>query len=487
MDADLIVIGSGFGGAVVAHRAAAAGMRVVVLERGGRMDGTAWRRAARGQAPLVQWTMGRRERRHIAPVEIRTIPGLTAVVGAALGGGSEHYTSVTVPARGEAFSQGWPADWTAESMRPYYARVAERLKPGVVPRAFAQTVALERAASAMNVRSERLPLAIRWEGDGAINRGAADCGWRGELVRWMRSPAGEKNTLEQAYLNAAEHDGAAIRTRHVATRIGEMRDAYRVEFVQHAGGESQRGYVDAPRVVLAAGTIHSVRLLLEARDVHGSLPRLSAALGKRYSGNGDYGALLVGPKAPAFERDAPSATAWIDHWETDRMFLMDLGRLPVFGDGIGRYLRPLLRVRDGSSAGAAGAVWMIGGYGLGGGGTLQLRRDGVMAHLATRSEEIGFDGQLVQRLRDLARATGATLLRLPISLTRRHSFTVHPMGGCTLADSPEQGVCDPTGQVYGHAGLFVADGSVLPAPLGVPPSMTIAAAAERIANGVVKS
>ncbi|NUQ47355.1 MAG: GMC family oxidoreductase, partial [Phycisphaerae bacterium] len=61
-------------------------------------------------------------------------------------------------------------------------------------------------------------------------------------------------------------------------------------------------------------------------------------------------------------------------------------------------------------------------------------------------------------------------------------MTVHPLGGCGLADSPERGVCDPNGRAFGCPGLHVADGSVLPTPCGCPPSMTIAATAERIAE-----
>ena len=67
-------------------------------------------------------------------------------------------------------------------------------------------------------------------------------------------------------------------------------------------------------------------------------------------------------------------------------------------------------------------------------------------------------------------------------IARRLPITVHPLGGAVLADSPKQGVTDPLGEVFGYPRLFIVDGSLIPAPTGVPPSMTIAALGERIAE-----
>jgi cholesterol oxidase len=61
---------------------------------------------------------------------------------------------------------------------------------------------------------------------------------------------------------------------------------------------------------------------------------------------------------------------------------------------------------------------------------------------------------------------------------------VHPLGGCAMARDSEHGVVDPFGRVFGCEGLYVADGSILPGPAGVNPSMTIAALAERIAGSL---
>lgn len=482
MDCDLLVIGSGFGGSTVALRAALAGMRVIVLERGRRMTDETWSEIARGRLPVVQWSPGRRIRRDPAVIEIRTLPGLTAVIGSGVGGLSHHYTSVTVPAADEVFESGWPADWTAGSMRPFHDRVAERLRPAPVPHAFPQTDAMETIGRRLGVPTRRLELALDWRPP----RYRADTrDGRRELVTWMRGGgATNKRTLDEAYLRDAEAAGAEIRPRHAVTRIGAMREGYRVEFVRPTRSGMVRGALHSPRVALAAGTINTVRLLLEARDRHRSLPRLSMALGTRFSGNGDYGALFVGPRVPFDERAAPSATAWLDYWSSDRLYLMELGRAPIFRQWVSRIIPPLLRLRDRGGVDAAACAWIIGAFGLGApDGRLRLTRLGRLA-CETPPGNGAFEHRVVARLREAADAVGATVLRVPLPLARRHTITVHPLGGCALADSPERGVCDSMGQVFGHPGLYVADGGALPTATGCPPSMTIAAVAERIAASI---
>ena len=72
-------------------------------------------------------------------------------------------------------------------------------------------------------------------------------------------------------------------------------------------------------------------------------------------------------------------------------------------------------------------------------------------------------------------------------MERQFAVTIHPLGGAGLADSPERGVTNPFGEVFGYRGLYVADGALLPTPTGVPPSMTIAALADRAASHLVDS
>lgn len=119
-------------------------------------------------------------------------------------------------------------------------------------------------------------------------------------------------------------------------------------------------------------------------------------------------------------------------------------------------------------------------------GTLRLDRDGELAYSPT-PDRAGFNVSRRERMRDLARAIGARLLAPPEWLARRLPVTVHPLGGVALADSPQAGVAGTSGELFGYSGLYVADGSLLPTPTGVAPSMTIAALAEHVATHVVSS
>jgi cholesterol oxidase len=86
----------------------------------------------------------------------------------------------------------------------------------------------------------------------------------------------------------------------------------------------------------------------------------------------------------------------------------------------------------------------------------------------------------------LAKATGGVPLVPPTWSLAKDLITPHPLGGCGMADMPELGVVDDRGEVFGHRNLFVADGAVFPRAIGVNPSRTIGAIAERIAAKIIE-
>jgi cholesterol oxidase len=87
-------------------------------------------------------------------------------------------------------------------------------------------------------------------------------------------------------------------------------------------------------------------------------------------------------------------------------------------------------------------------------------------------------------MHDLTSAVGGTFVDDPVWYLSR-SITVHPLGGCPMASSPQYGVVDAFGEVFGHPGLYIADGSVMPGPVGPNPSLTIAALADRFADRIL--
>ena len=90
-------------------------------------------------------------------------------------------------------------------------------------------------------------------------------------------------------------------------------------------------------------------------------------------------------------------------------------------------------------------------------------------------------------MQDLAHRYGGSYADFPLWGPFTRTMTVHNLGGCALSTSAEQGVVGVDGQVHGHAGLYVADGSVIPTSIGSHPVMTISAVAEWIAERVVAS
>jgi cholesterol oxidase len=80
---------------------------------------------------------------------------------------------------------------------------------------------------------------------------------------------------------------------------------------------------------------------------------------------------------------------------------------------------------------------------------------------------------------------GARFLEDPVTTLLRRFVTVHPLGGCAMGISRADGVVDEWGRVHGHPRLHVADGSVMPGPVGPNPSLTIAALADRFADKMI--
>ena len=308
-----------------------------------------------------------------------------------------------------------------------------------------------------------------------------------ELAVWLKGGrAARKRTLGQTYLAQAQAAGAEIRPLHEVQAISPAAGGYRVNYRTTSdengaiGCSWHGGAITAGRVVIAAGTLGTVRLLLHCRDVERTLPGLSPALGRRFFINGDFGGLLVGPKLELSLDAGPPVTGWLDVWPRERMYLMETGLVPFDFGGFSGLLNPArwfggLRLRP-----ADRCTWSFGVMGYGDNpGRLVLGRGGRLVHEHNSAKGNVFLDRSFVMLRELAAAAGAKLMVPPAIIARRLPITVHPLGGATMADSPAAGVTDSWGEVFGCPGLFIADGSIIPAPTGVPPSMTIAAVAER--------
>jgi cholesterol oxidase len=483
-DCDLIVIGSGFGGAVCALRAAQAGRRVVVLERGRRMTPGVYEDVAEGKAPLFHGLQGP------GPLELHRLRGLLALTASAVGGGSNIYTAVTIRALGEVFDDHWPAGLNYELLAPYCDRVEQMIAPTQVPLALSRTKALESIGRQMSTDVARLPLSMDWPDDAsALGQQHDTNGVYREVATWLRGGrAARKRTLDQTYLPQAESCGAEIRPLHDAVAIVPQHGGYRVDYRRLEDGEWRDGSITARRVVIAAGTLNTTRLLLNCREVLETLPDLSQALGQRFYTNGDFGGLLVGPGIDLTPDAGPPVTAWMDLWRQDRLYVMETGLVPFDFGSFAGWLNPASWIGGLRVTPVKRCTWSFGTMGYNDNpGRLLLGRRGEMVHRHDSARGATFQARTLAVLRELADTAGGKLMVPPAPLAKRWPITVHPLGGAAMAESPDDGVTDPFGEVFGYRGLYVADGSIVPTPTGVPPSMTIAALAERVVEHLIQT
>lgn len=523
---DAVVIGSGFGGSVMACRLAEQGRRVLVLERGKR-----WRT---DEYPSVSnrhwfWRESNPDKHH-GWIDLRLFGDMSVAAGCGVGGGSLIYANVSIDARPEVFAQDWPSEITHDSLRPYYQRVESMLKPAHIPERqwTRRTRLMKEAAERLGEghRFRTVPQAITFDPD--YEPVGADPTAKSRSKTWTNAFGMEqgtcihcgncdigcevkaKNTLDLNYIPQAEKHGAEVRPLHHVRNIAPLADGsgYRVSYRNLSTGRD--GVVEARNVVVSAGSIGSTELLLKCRDRDRTLTNLSPLLGKRWSANGDF-------VTPAYYRgrevsptQGPTISSCIDFLDGS------FGNRPVFIEdgGFPDLLGNLLEKMGRSWFGR----WQLQRMGLVPGGLMQaIRNRDPLEHIMpwfgqSRDESNGelYLGRpwyapwrrdvlkmrwdyrpneaVMQAINGLhvrlSEATGGVPMTPPTWSLLHNLITPHPLGGCAMGTSAAAGVVNHAGAVFGHDGLYVADGAMVPTSLGTNPSKTIAALAERASEHV---
>lgn len=513
---DAIVIGSGFGGGVAACRLADAGWRVCVLERGRRFSGADFPERPE-EAPRLIW----HPRAHPHGMyDVRLMRDVVVITAAGVGGGSLVYANVQLRAPKDVFEEGWPEGVTRAVLDPYYDRTEEALDPRETPEqpALPKVRAFDALGRRAGMPAKRLPIAVHFGADrrhpfsGVEQRGCQN------LARCdIGCPINSKNTVDLTYLARAEQQGAQVRPLHEAVRLDPPQtrgELWRVGY-RHLG-ERRGGHLEAPVVLLAAGALGSTRLLLRN---HKRLRGLSRAIGTRFSGNGDALGAAFDPRAADVTGGrhdyGPVMTSGLDYTEERRLILAD-GGLPTGWSGVLEVLRGtslltgwrrlLVRLRNAvARVGLSDQplrprevgslepspitdtiVFLMFGRDAGDG---RMRLTRLLRRFDIRWSPEG-SRKLFEDLCRTAHEVGAAAEAKPFYALDAGPLgkftTVHPLGGCPMADSPEDGVVDEFGRVYGYDGLLVTDGAVVPTALGVNPSKTIAALAERIVENLIR-
>lgn len=526
---DVVVIGSGFGGAVSALRLAEKGYRVLVVEAGRRfaddeLPATSWRLRSYVWAPALGWFGIQR---------IHWLRHVLVLAGAGVGGGSLNYANTLYRPPASFFAHGnWAGitDWQAE-LAEHYDQATRML--GVVPNPCDGPVeqVMARAAADLGVAHtvQVAPVGVLFGerpgeevadpffgGAGPSRRTCTHCG---SCMTGCR--VGAKNTLTKNYLALAERSGAEIRALRT---VIEVRPADSGAFwVTHARtGPAWRGpdrqSVLADHVVVAAGAWGSQRLLHGCR-ASGALPKLSARLGEFTRTNSEA---LVGATLPKVSSavDGSRGVAITRSFHPDADTHVENVRYGAGSNAMGLLATLLVdgradrrtRIRDFVATVAAdprafagslnkrrwsqrtiiGLVMQSRDNSLTLSGRLRprwARRLGALTVSLASADGTGEPNPtwipaghkairaIANRLAEVAGATATAggsigdVLDVPM--------TAHFLGGCVIGATAEEGVVDPYHRVHGYPGLHVVDGSTVSANLGVNPSLTITAQAER--------
>lgn len=515
---DVVVVGSGYGGGVTASRLSRAGKRVAVLERG--------REIQTGQFPQkfselkneFQVTGANfRTGSEQAIYDVRLGRDMHVLVGCGLGGGSLVNAGVSlVPDRRVFTDDAWPGQVAQDGfIEEGYRRAEQWLRPASDPRAREMTKykVLDRAAGEAGGAIVAPRIAVSFE-DIVNPAGVAQsaCTRCGDCCAGCN--VGAKNTVALTYLPDAVRHGAELFTGLKVDTIRKGADGLWKVSARAVGAD--RGTVsdvtiEAPVVVLAAGTLGSTEILLRSREAGLAV---SDRLGQRFSANGDiiafgYGAKptvnAVGigypPKVADLEVGA-AVSGQLEYYDAETLtneVRVQEGALPsAFASVL-----PVLFVPNGRLLGALQSL--VNGVYKGPFAHLQtffaVSHDSASGRFSLEDNQLALSwanakdesvyAHLDKILSKLVAASGGSYVKNPLAGTvmGHQPATAHPLGGCGMGRERTDGVVDHKCRVFNgaanagdtdvHEGLYVIDGAVIPRSLGVNPLLTITAVAER--------
>ncbi|HET6393515.1 MAG TPA: GMC family oxidoreductase [Blastococcus sp.] len=509
---DVVVVGSGFGGSTAALRLTEKGYRVAILEAG--------RRFTDDELPKTSWDL----RRYLwAPAlrcfgvqRIHLLPDVLVMAGAGVGGGSLNYAN-TLYQPPAAFFQDpqWAGitDWQAE-LAPYYEQASRMLGVTTNPTVTAADEIFREVAEEMGVGHTVVatPVGVFYGepgvtvpdpffgGAGPERTGCTECG---SCMTGCR--VGGKNTLVKNYLHLAERGGAVV---HPMTTVTSVRPrpggGFEVAAVRTGAWLARRTVRrwTCDQVVLAAGTYGTQRLLHAMKD-GGTLPHLSPRLGHQARTNSE--AVLAATGRRGGPTDYSRGVAITSSFHLDEHTHVEPVRYGRGSNAIG-LLQTVLVDGGGRRPRWLEALGVVARNPAAFARSLSVRgwseRTLIALVMQTRDNSIVVSGRTGRFGRRLTSRPGPgepvpTWIPGGHDAVRRIAekiggdpggaftdlanipMTAHFLGGCVIGATAEDGVVDAYHRVHGYPGLSVVDGSAVSANLGVNPSLTITAQAER--------
>lgn len=504
-DYDVIVVGSGFGGSVSALRLTEKGYRVGVLESGRRWNvedypKTNWNIPKAIWAPRLGLT---------GPQRISALGKCLVFSGSGVGGGSLIYGNTLYEPLPDFYrDRAWAhiTDWKSE-LAPYYDQAARMLgvveNPQLGPKdevllqlardlKVADTFHRTHVGVFFNEGSEGVEVEDPYFGGAGPRR--AGCIHCSECFTGCKHNA--KNTTTLNYLHLAESNGAQVHPLTTVTSVApDGEGGYRVETVQsNRWVRKQRRTFTAGQVVFAAAALGTQKLLHKMRG-DGTLPELSARVGELTRSNSEA---IIGVTSKS-RRDFAQGVAITSSIHPEPQTHVEvctygkgqnalfLQTVPMVDGGAFRFLRLLLTMvlhpvqflRSQNAHGASErSVILLVMQSLDNSLTSYLKGK----RLVTKQGSGEPNPEWIPLAHDIARRYAAETDGITGNIATdifNIPATAHYIGGCTIGDSRDTGVIDPYQRVYGHPGLHIADGSAITANLGVNPSLTITAQAER--------
>lgn len=514
---DVVVVGSGYGGSIIAARLSAWGQEsrkktVCVLERGSE-----WMSGDFPTSPKELFAVLRSDSNPKGLFEYTVHEQIDVLNGNGLGGTSLINAGVmSMPDQQVMQDPRWPVK--LPDLAPYFDRALRSLhsKPHSKPPAKSRVFRQAAGATADLSDVHMVDLAITFERterteEGVLQAACIDCG---ECVTGCNYTA--KNSLDMNYLPIAQSHGAEIFCC-VEVRAIEKLDTgtFRLHCVDLEDPSAPRALtIGAVQVVLAAGVLGTFSILSRSRQEHRL--RVPSGLGRSFSGNGNILGIVFGSRPQTKPHKGPTVTTVAKYWnaaELSEKFIVEEGGIPGALTGLIRATMPLLRalwpeskrkwtyqLKDLArvladhigleSFGPLNCALLLLGSGFDdGNGRLIFERD------RTRVQWRGINRQphvmhLQNKMKELSSVLQGTFLDDPraLEVLGGNMHTVHPLGGCVMGDNEQHSVVSHKGEVHGHEGLlYIADASVIPTPLGVNPALTIAALSEWFAAQIIAS
>jgi cholesterol oxidase len=517
-DYDVLVLGSGFGGSVTALRLTEKGYRVGVLEAGARFDDATYPSTS---FDITRYLF-RPELGCYGIQRIDTLRDCLILSGAGVGGGSLVFANTLYePLPAFYRDPQWRdvTDWE-EELAPYYEQAKRML--GVVenPVRTPSDDVMQKVAEDMGAGDTFHPTPVgvlfgeagRPKGErvadpyfGGAGPDRNTCLGCGECMTGCRHNA--KNTLDKNYLFLAERGGARVHPLTTVTRVRPRSAGGYDVTVRYTKAKLRRRSAErtltAEQVVFSASALGTQRLLHRMRD-EGYLPHLSGRLGHLSRTNSESILGAIAPDTAVDYSQGVAITSSFHPDETTHIEPVRYGRgsnamsllQTVLTDGDGpepRWrtwlremwkergnVRDLYDMRHWSERTVIALVMQTVDNSL----TTFSRRSRLTGRRYLTSRQgygtpnptwIPVGNRAVRKVAEILGGTAGGSIGEPFN----RPLTAHFIGGCAIGETPETGVVDPYQRVFGHPGLHVADGSAISANLGVNPSLTITAQAER--------